>query len=180
MRDAGLETSSDGNPVVVARVEMASVGEELVEIADGNPELRIEDEIETAEKGRSDADDGEGAAGKGDGLAEDVGIGVEASFPDTIAENDDRGILFVGEEAAAEGHGGLGDVEEIGGGGLTPEALGIAITGDGGGEEFVEAGDAGEGLRVIAEIVEKRPGERVAAFVVFRGVEGEERGGIAS
>ncbi len=88
-------------------------------------------------------------------------------------------VLFVGAEAAAESEGESRDVEEIGGGGLAPEALGIAVAGDGGGEKFDEAGDAREGASVVADVGEERPGERVAAFVVFGGVEGEKSCGIA-
>jgi len=72
-------------------------------------------------------------AREGDGFAEDVVIGVEAGFPDAMAEDDYRRILFVRAEPASEGHAELGDVKEIGGRGLAPEALGIAAAGDGGG-----------------------------------------------
>ncbi len=71
------------------------------------------------------------------------------------------------------------DIEEIGGGGLAPEALGIALAGDGGGEEFVEAGDAREGFGVVANVSVERPGEVIAAFVVVGGVEREKSLGIA-
>src|ERR1700720_69298 len=102
-------------------------------------------------------------ARKGDGFAEDVGIGVEAGFPDAMTEDDDGRILFVGTEAAAEGQAELGDVEEIGGSSLAPEALGIPGAGDGGGKE----------------VVEEWPGEVVATFVVIGGVKGEERWRVA-
>lgn len=179
MCGAGLETSGDDDPVIDAGIEVTGVGKKLIDVADGNPELRVENQVEPAEVGRGDTDYGVGTAGECDGFSGDVGVGVEAGFPDAIAENDDGRILFVGAEAAAESERELGDVEEIGGGGLAPEALRIAVAGDGGGEKFDEGGDAGEGVGVVADVREERPGERVAAFVALGGVEGEERGGIA-
>jgi hypothetical protein len=71
-------------------------------------------------------------------------------------------------------------LEEIGGSGLAPKTLGITIAGNGGGEEFVKAADTRERLGVVFDIGVERPGKRVAAFVVFGGVEGEKRGGIAN
>jgi len=47
------------------------------------------------------------------------------------------------------------------------------------GEEFVEAGDAGEGFGVVANVSVERPGEVIAAFVVVGGVEREKSLGIA-
>ena len=113
-------------------------------------------------------------------VAEDVGIGIEPGFPDTIAEDNDGRVLLVGTEATAESHAELGDVEEIGGGGLAPETLGIAAAGNGGGEKFVESGDAGEGLGVVANVGIERPGEIVTAFVAIGGVERKESGRIAN
>src|ERR1700732_5082842 len=118
-------------------------------------------------------------AREGDGFAEHVGVGVEAGFPDAMAEDDDGRILFVGAEAAAEGHGELRAVEEIGGSGLAPEALGIALAGDGGRKEFVETGDAGEGFGIVANVGEEWPGEVVATFVAISSVKSEERWRIA-
>jgi len=41
--DAGLEASDDGNPVMVALVEVAGVRNELIDVTDWHPELRVED-----------------------------------------------------------------------------------------------------------------------------------------
>src|SRR5258706_9644349 len=111
-------------------------------------------------------------AREGDGFAEDVGIGVEAEFPDAMADDDHGRILFVGAEAAAEGHAELGDVEKIGGSGLAPEALGIAAAGDGGGKEVVENRGAKERFGVVADDSEEWPREGGSKFVVIGGVEG--------
>ncbi len=179
MRGAGLEASGDDDPVIDARIEVAGIGQKLIDVADGNPELRVQDEIEPAEIWRGDADYGVEATGECDGFSGDVGIGVEAGVPDAITENDDGRILFVGAEAAAKSERELGDVEEIGGGGLAPKALRIAVAGDGGGKKFDEGGDAGERVGVVPDVGEERPGERIAAFVAFGGVEREKSGGIA-
>jgi len=87
--------------------------------------------------------------------------------------------LFVGTEATTEGKLELGDIEEIGGGGLAPESLRVAVTGDGGGEKFIEAGDARKRLGIVADIGEKRPGEGIAAFVLVGGVKSQKGGRIA-
>ena len=149
-----------------------SVGDELVDIAEGDPELGVEEEVDAAEGGRGDADDGVGVSGEGDGFAEDVGVGGEAVLPEAIAEDDDGGLFFGAEEAAAEGHGELGDVEEVGGGGLSPDALGLAGAADGGGDEVVVAGHVGEGAGLVAEIVvegqEKLLQQRSPRSVVWR------------
>ena len=42
--DAGLEARGNGDPMIIALVEMSGVGKELIDVADGNPELRVEDE----------------------------------------------------------------------------------------------------------------------------------------
>jgi hypothetical protein len=90
-------------------------------------------------------------------------------------------MLFVGGETAAEGHAETCDVEIVGGGGLSPDALGLAGATDGGGDEFVIGGDAGEGFGVVANVDEGGMGEIVATLVaVVGGVEAEKRGGIAN
>jgi hypothetical protein len=119
-------------------------------------------------------------ARKSDGFARKVGIGIETVFPNTVAENDDGSVLLVSAKASTEGHRELSDVEEIGGGGLAPEALGITFAGDGGGEKFIESSDAGEGAGVVAKIREEGPGEGIAAFVAVGGVEGQESRRIAN
>lgn len=181
---AGLEARGYGDPVIIAPVEMAGVGEELIEVANRNPELRVENEIEPAEVWRCDADDGVRMAREGDRFAEDVGVGIETRFPDAVAKNDDGRVLLVRSKAAAQSESELRDVKEIGGSGLAPEALRIAVAGNGGGEEFVETGDAGERFGVVADIGVERPREVIAAFVAVGSVEGEEslriadRGGV--
>jgi hypothetical protein len=177
--DAGLEAGGDNDPMIVAGTEMACIGKELIDVADRHPELRVEEKIEAPEKRRSDADNSVRMAGERDGFAKDVGIGIEAGFPDAIAEDDDGRTLFVGTETTAEGQLEFSDIEEVGGGGLTPEALRIAVTGDGRGEKFVKAGDARKRLGIVADIGEKRPGKGVAAFVLVGSVESHEGGRIA-
>ncbi len=152
-RDAGFEPSGYGDPVKETGVVVGERGDELVDIAEGDPELGIEQEIDAAKGWRGHADDGVGASGEGDGFAEDVGVGGEAMLPETIAEDDDGGLFFGGEEAAAEGHAELSDVEKVGGGGLSPDSLGLACAADGGGNEVVVAGHVGEGSGLVAEIV---------------------------
>jgi hypothetical protein len=177
--NARLKAGSHGDPMIIALVKMSGVGKELINIADGNPELRVEDEIDATEIGWGNADDGVRMARERDGFAKDVGIGSKTRFPDAIAEDDDGRVLFVGAESTAEGEGELGDVEEICGGGLAPEAFGIAVSGDGGGEKFIETGDTGEGFGVVANVAIERPREVAAAFVAVRGVEREKSGRIA-
>ena len=178
--DAGFETSGDVDPVEEAGVVVGEVGNQLIHIAESDPELGVEDEIEAAEDGWSDAYDGEGTTGEGDGFAEDGWVSSEAMLPETVAEDDDGGLLFGVEEAAAESHAELGDVKEVGGGGLSPDALRLAGAADGGGDEFKVAGHVGEGAGLVAEVFVEGQGEVVAATVAaFGGVEGHERSGVA-
>src|SRR5271165_6672967 len=138
--------------MIIAPVEMAGIREELIDVADGHPKLRVEDEVDAAEVGRGDADDGVRMAGERDGLAQDTGIGIETRFPNAVAEDNDRRVLFVVAESAAQRGSELRNVEEIRGGGLAPETLRIALAGDGGGEKFIKAGNAGEGFGVVADV----------------------------
>ena len=154
--DSGVETGGDVDPVEETRVVVGKVGDEVVDGAEGHPELRVEDEIEAAECGGSDSNDGVGVAGEGDGFAEDGGVCGEAMLPETVAEDDDGGLVFGGEKASAEGHAELGDVEVVGGGGLSPDALGLAGAADGGGDELEVAGDSGEGFGLVAEVFVER------------------------
>jgi hypothetical protein len=97
-------------------------------------------------------------------------------LPEAVTEDDDGEMLFIGRETAAEGHAEAGDVEIVGGGGLSPDALGFAGAADGGGNEFVVGGNAGEGFGVVADVGVDGIGEIVAALVtVVRGVETKER-----
>lgn len=179
-RDAGIQTSDDREPVLIACVAAGNAGSELLNVSEGNPKLGIENEIEAVEAAGSDAYNGIGLAGKADGFADDSGIGGETMLPEALAKDNDGEILFVGAEAAAEGHTEATDVEIVGGGGLSPDALGLAIAADGGGDEFIVGGDAGEGFGVVADVGVGGMGEIVAALVaVVGGVESEERGGIA-
>ncbi len=125
--DAGLEACDDGEPVGVARGSVGDAGSELFDVAEGNPELRVEYEFEAVKAGRRDSDDGEVMAGENNGLADDGGVGGEAALPEAMAENDDRKLFLAGQKAAAERHRNPRDAEEIGRGRLTPHALGITI-----------------------------------------------------
>ena len=60
--------------MIIARVIVAGVGEKNIEIAEGHPELAIENKIEAPEKWRRNADYGEGASRERDGLADDIRI----------------------------------------------------------------------------------------------------------
>ena len=74
----------------------------------------------------------------------------------------------------------MGDGEEVGSDGLSPDALRLAAAADGSGDKFVVCGNAGEGVGLIANVCVDGIRETVAALVpVVRGVEGEQRGGIA-
>jgi len=65
-RDARTQASDDGEPVRGARVAAGNAGRQLLKISERDPKLGVEDEVEAAKCRRSDADDGEGPAGKGD------------------------------------------------------------------------------------------------------------------
>jgi hypothetical protein len=123
----GLQASGDGDPMIVAPVELRGVRKELVDVADGDPELRVENEVDAPKVRRGDTNNGIRMAGEGDGLAENAGVGIETCSPHPITEDDDRRILLIGTEPAAESESELRDIEKIGGGGLAPEALGIAL-----------------------------------------------------
>jgi len=62
--DAGLEAGGDNDPVIVAGVEMTCIGKELIDVADRNPELRVEEKIDAPEKRRSNANDSVRMAGE--------------------------------------------------------------------------------------------------------------------
>jgi hypothetical protein len=55
-------------------------------------------------------------------------------------------MIFVGRKALPGDHAELRYVEVIFCGALSPEALGLARGGDGGGDKLVVSGDAGEGF----------------------------------
>ena len=57
--DAGLQAPGNHNPVVSARLVVAGVGQQLIQVAERDPELAIEDQVETAETGRRDTHHGE-------------------------------------------------------------------------------------------------------------------------
>ena len=46
--DAALQASGNLDPVVVARLVVAGVGQQLIEVAEGDPELAIEDDVQAA------------------------------------------------------------------------------------------------------------------------------------
>ena len=179
-RDAGTQAGDDGEPVLIACIAAGNAGSKLLNVAERNPKLRIENEIQAVEAWRRDAHNGVGLAGKKDGLAENGGIGGKAMLPEALAKDDDGETLFVGDETSAEGHAEAGDVEIVRGGGLSPDALGFAVATDRGGDEFEVGRDAREGFGVVANVGVDGIREIVAALLaVVRGVETEERGGIA-
>ena len=87
--DAGFESSGNCDPVKETGGAIGEGGDKLLDIAEGDPELGVEEEIDAAKGGRGHADDGVGASGESDGFAEDVGVGGEAMLPETVAEDDD-------------------------------------------------------------------------------------------
>ena len=181
-RDAGGETADDGDPVEVAAVVVGQGVGELVDVAEGDPELGVEDLVDAVEGGGDDSDYGEGVAGDHDGLADDGGVSVEASLPEVVAEDDDGAVFFCFVETAPHHHGKLRDVEEVSGGGLAEDALGFAFiaSADGGGEELEECGEAGEGFGLVAQVLVLGCGEAVAAGFALRDlVDDEEGGGVA-
>jgi hypothetical protein len=141
--------------------------------------LWIENEIEAVKTARRDSYNGVRLAGKRDKFAEDGRIGGETVLPEAMTEDDDRHMPFVGGETAAAGHAGASDVEIVGGGGLSPDALRFAGASDGGGNEFKIGSNAGKGFGVVANVGVDGIGEIVAALLaIVRGVESEERGRI--
>src|SRR5271155_4106501 len=66
--DAAPETRGGLDPVHFAGVKARRVGEKLIHVADGNPELRVENEVDAAEIPGSDADDGIRMSGQHDGF----------------------------------------------------------------------------------------------------------------
>ena len=103
-------------------------------------------------------------------LADDRRVSSETTLPQAVAENDDLLLFLGGEKAAAQRHAKLSDVEEVAGGGLSPDALGLAVAfaTHRSGEQFVIGRDSGEGLRLLADIVVERPGEVIAAGLPAR------------
>jgi len=179
-RDAGIEAGDDGKPVGVTGIAVGNAGCELLNVSERNPELWIENEVESMETAGRDADNGVGLAGKSDRFAEDGGIGGKAMLPESVPEDDDGEMLLISSETSAESHAQAGHIEIVGGGGLSPDALGFAGATNGGGNEFVVGRNAGEGLGVVADVGEDGIGEIVAALVsIVCGVEAEQRGGIA-
>jgi len=79
--DAGPETSGHLDPVIRPRNAIGSVGQKPIEISERYPIFGIENEIESAERRRRDANDGEGPAGEPDGFARDVRIGGKTAQP---------------------------------------------------------------------------------------------------
>lgn len=180
-RDAGIESSDDGEPVLVAVVAAGDAGSELLNAAKRDPKLRIKNEVESVEAAGCDAYNGVRLAGKKDRFAEDGGIRIETMLPEAVAEDDDGEMLFVGSKTTAEGHAEAGNVEIVGGDRLSPAALGFTGATDGGGEELVVGGNAGEGFGVVANVDEGGMGEIVAALLaIVCGVESDERGRIAN
>ena len=59
-RDIPPQSSGNRDPVVVARLVVAGVGQQSIQIAERHPELAVEDQVETAETRRRDAHHGEG------------------------------------------------------------------------------------------------------------------------
>ena len=125
---ARFEAPKNCEPVVVTRVSVGDIGGELLYVAEWYPEFRIEYQVETSKAWGRDSDDCKHVTGKRDGFAQDGGVGREAPLPETMAENDDGKPFFAGQEAAAEVHADLGDIEVVGGGGLAPDALRLTFT----------------------------------------------------
>jgi hypothetical protein len=80
-------------------------------------------------------------------------------------------MLLVAGESAAERHGQLQDIEEIGSSRLAPHTLGLAIAADGGAHKLVIARDSGKRCGLVAQVREEGPRESVAAFAAVRNVQ---------
>ena len=108
-----------------------------------------------------DADDGGGRVAERDGLADDVGVGVELALPEWVAEDDDRGTagagFFGGEGEAAHQRLHAKSVEEVihdidlgdGNGNAAAGELPVAGRGEG-----VVAGEVGEGFVLALELLD--------------------------
>src|SRR5580698_747005 len=119
-------------------------------------------------------------AGENDCFSDDFRIGIEAAAPESGAEYDRLLAFLVGGKTATGHHGELNDVEEVGGDGLTPNALRLSTACDGSWDEFIVGSNAGEGLCLTAHVGIKRVWEVVAAsFAIVRGAQFEQCGGIA-
>ncbi len=167
--DPGLHAADDSQPVKGAGAAVGNVDRQFLHVAERHPELRGEQEIDAAESGRSNAHDGEGMSGEREGLADDRRVGSETTLPQAVAEDYDLLLFFGWQKAAAERHTNLGDVEEVAGGGLPPDALWLTVSlaapnpGHGSGKQFVVSRDSGEGFGVVAHIEIERPGVVIAA-----------------
>ncbi len=177
---ARFETAHNCQPVPVARTPVGNIGGKLLYVAEGYPEFRIEYQVETSKAWRSHADDGKHVAGERDGFAQDGGVGREAPLPETVAEDDDGKAFFAGQEAAAEVHADLRDIEKVGGGGLSPDALWLAFATDRGRQKLVISSYAGKRMGLVANVGVERQGKAIAAAVaIMRGMKRHERAGIA-
>ncbi len=95
----------------------------MLDVAERYPEFRIEYQVETAKAWWSYSDDGKSVARERDGFAQDGAVGCETPLPEPVAEDNDGKLFFAGQEATAKEHADLGDIEEVGGGRLAPDAL---------------------------------------------------------
>src|SRR3981081_2360496 len=109
--DSGLETAGEGDHVAVLADAVVDVGAEDVHLR----ACRV-DGAEVEGVGE-DADDGSGRVAERDGLADDVGVGVELALPERVTEDDDRGTagkgFFGGEGEAAHQRLHAQSVEEV-------------------------------------------------------------------
>ena len=105
-RDARAEASDDGEPVKVARLAITAgdAGRQLIKISERDPKLGVEGDIDAAKLRRSDAHDGEGPAGKGDGFAENGGVRGETALPEAVAEDNNGETVLVAGKTAAKRH----------------------------------------------------------------------------
>ena len=97
-----------------------------------------------------------------------------------MAQDDDLLLLFLFRETTAKGHRNLQHIEKVRRRGLAPYPLRLALSPNGRGNKLVICGDAGEGFRLIANILVDRLGKTVAALIaIMQRMQREQRGRVA-
>src|SRR5262247_2581345 len=99
--------------MVVARGQIARARRQGVDISERHPEFAVEDQVQSAEPGRSHTHNRVRLAGKRRGLSQDLGVPGKLPSPEAIAEHYDRLSLLVASETSAEAHANLRDVKVV-------------------------------------------------------------------
>ena len=121
--------------------------------------------IDAVKARRRDAHHGVVLSVERDVAVENAGVGAEATPPQTAAEHDhvtaSSSVIFR-KNGTAEGHGHIECGEEVAADGLAPDALGLSLAADAGGNKRKVRGYAaledGAGLVAIVEVVGIREG----------------------